>query len=105
MRFIGIVSLLMAVSGQSVAGPYHQAGKISDITVGTLGLMLKMDSGLPDNCAGTPYGWMLVDQQHTALTSVVLAAWAAQRTEGVIYTSGRAADTGYCLVSQFDPVN
>lgn len=62
-----------------------------------------LDTSIPDNCSGTPYGWMLIKQDHTALTSMVLTAWASGKKKGTVYTSGRAANgTGYCVVNQFD---
>ena len=48
---------------------------------------------------------MLVKQEHTALTSVVLAAWASGNKAGTVYTSGKENGTGYCLITQFDPSN
>ncbi|MEW4363837.1 hypothetical protein [Aliikangiella maris] len=64
-----------------------------------------MDTGLPDNCKDTPYGWMLIKQEHTAIISTVLAAWASDNKSGTAYTSGRSGGTGYCIVNQFNPVN
>lgn len=104
MRALIFISLL-AICCRGYAGPNYQFGKISDITVTAAGVMVKMDSGLPDNCAGTPFGWMLIEQKYTALTSVVLAAWAAQRMNGGVYTIGRPNGAGYCLIDQFDPAN
>jgi len=84
---------------------YYQSGKIKNITATTGGLMLMMDSGLPSNCEGTPFGWMLVEQKNTALISLILAVWAADKAAGTVYTSGRVNGSGYCLVNQFDPKN
>ncbi|MDE1463408.1 hypothetical protein [Spartinivicinus poritis] len=60
---------------------------------------------MPTNCEGTPYGWMLIEQKKTTIISMVLAAWASQNKSGTIYTSGRLGDSGYYLVTQFDPDN
>ncbi|NOU49128.1 hypothetical protein HG263_00995 [Pseudoalteromonas sp. JBTF-M23] len=87
-----------------IAAENYQSGKIKNITATTDGLMVMMDTRLPSNCEGTPYGWMLIEQKNTTIISVVLAAWASQAKSGTIYTSGRP-DGGYCLVIQFDPAN
>lgn len=98
--------LVMLVSVQSTtAAEYYQSGEIINITATTNGLMVMMDTGLPSNCEGTPYGWMLIEQKNTTMISVVLAAWASQAKSGTIYTVGRPDGSGYCLVNQFDPDN
>ena len=100
---LGIFLLLLSLNAQSAS--YYQVGKIKNITAVTGGIMIMMDTGLPDNCAGTPFGWLLIKQEYAAITSVVLAAWASGNKSGVVYTSGRENGTGYCLVNQFDPEN
>ena len=96
---------LFTVTTQVIAGPNYQGGKIKNLTAVTSGIMISLDSGLPDNCEGTPYGWMLIKQEYAAITSVVLAAWASGNKSGTVYTLGRENGTGYCLITQFDPVN
>ena len=100
-----LITCLSLLSLNAVAATSHQAGDISNLTASTDGIMIKINNGLPDNCDGTPYGWMLVKQEHTALTSVVLAAWVSGNKAGTVYTSGRENGTGYCLITQFDPSN
>ena len=100
-RIFILLSLLLPF--MTMAAPNYQSGKINNLTVVTSGIMIKMDKGLPDNCAGTPYGWMLIKQEYKAITSVVLTIWASGNKAGTVYTSGRQDGVGYCLVSQFDP--
>jgi hypothetical protein len=100
-----LLFLFLLFSFSAIAGPDYQSGKIVNLTAGTYGIMIMMDSGAPENCEGTPYGWLLIKQEHTAIVSVVLAAWASGKKEGTVYTFGQKNSTGYCLVSQFDPVN
>ncbi|MBD1567700.1 hypothetical protein [Vibrio sp. S12_S33] len=97
--------LLSVISIGSFAAEHYQTGKIKNLTVTTAGIMIMMDTGQPDNCAGTPYGWLFIKQEHTALTSVILAAWASGNKSGTVYTTGREGGVGYCLVNQFDPAN
>ncbi|WP_054114255.1 hypothetical protein [Marinagarivorans algicola] len=83
----------------------HQTGKITNLTATTHGILIKLNKGLPSNCEGTPFGWMLIRQENTALISVVLATWISGQSTGTVYTSGTANSTGYCIVNQFDPDN
>ena len=99
-----LVSLLL-VTQVSFAAESYQSGMINNITSVGSGLMIMMDTGLPTNCEGSPYGWLLIEQKNTTIISVVLTAWASKNTSGTVYTSGRPGGTGYCLVNQFDPAN
>ncbi|ELV8553685.1 hypothetical protein QNE49_001318 [Vibrio fluvialis] len=105
MRKLFWCLMLSLFSMGSFAADGYLNGKIINLTVTTSGIMIMMDAGIPSNCAGTPYGWMLIKQEHTALTSVVLATWASGNKSGTVYTSGREEDVGYCLIHQFDPTN
>ncbi len=100
---IGIAIVFVAVD--CLSGESYQSGNIKNITAVTKGVMIMMDSGVPDNCEGTPHGWLLIKQEHTAITSVVLAAWASGNKKGTVYTSGRENGNGYCTVNQYDPQN
>jgi len=103
-KLIAFLSCFFCITFVS-AGPHYQSGTISNITSTKDGLRVKLDSGIPDNCEGTPYGWMLIKQEHTTMITVALAAWASGKKTGTFYTSGRENGTGYCLISQFDPSN
>jgi len=97
--------LTLAISSLGQSAEYYQTGKIKNLTAVTQGIMINMDTGQPDNCEGTPYGWLLIKQEHTAISSVVLASWASGNKSGTVYTSGRENGSGYCIVNQFDPAN
>jgi hypothetical protein len=103
MKNLIIVLFGLLVSLNAYAANSYQSGKIKNLTATTGGVMVMLDTGLPDNCEGSPYGWMLIKQSNTAITSVVLAAWVAGKTQGTFYTSGRPNGTGFCVVIQFDP--
>ena len=97
--------LCLAFSVSVTANGNNKSGDIVNLTATTAGIMIKLNSGLPSNCDGTPYGWMLIKKEHTAIISAVLAAWVSDKKAGVVYVSGRENANGYCLVNQFDPVN
>lgn len=105
MRRIYVAVLFATMSFSAISGNTHQYGKIRDISAVTGGLLIKLDSGAPDNCANTPYGWLLVKSDRTTIISVVLASWAAGSKTGTIYTTGLENGNGYCLVNQFDPTD
>ncbi|KAB0482191.1 hypothetical protein F7Q91_04180 [Vibrio chagasii] len=105
MKKLFLCFFIAVISIPSFANENYQNGKIKNLTVTTAGIMIMMDTGQPNNCAGTPYGWLLIKQEYTALTSVVLAAWASGNKSGTVYTSGREGGVGFCLVTQFDPNN
>jgi hypothetical protein len=87
------------------AGPNWLGGSISSLTSATGGLLIMLDSGIPDNCQGTPYGWMLIKEVDRALTAVALTMWATGRKAGTVYTSAPASVGGYCVITQLQPVN
>lgn len=84
------------------AGPNWQAGNISDLTTGTTGILITLDSGPPDNCQGTPYGWMLIGQENKAMTALVLMLWSTGRKYVMVYTNATPAGS-YCTINQVDP--
>jgi len=101
LRTMLIVSLL---TPQFVlSGEHYLSGNIKNLTAIRSGVMIMLDTGVPNNCSGTPYNWMLVEQEHTAITSVVLAVWVSGKKLGTVYTSG--IKNGYCVITQFDPAS
>ena len=94
---------IFILSSNSNAAENYASGTITNLTVGTAGIMIKLSGSLPNNCEGTPYGWILIKQEYSAMTSVILASWISQKTKGVFYTSGLLNGTGNCILTQFDP--
>lgn len=99
-----IFVLLIFFTSNIFAGPNYQSGKITNLTAIDMGILIMLSNGVPDNCKGTPAGWMLIKQEYKAITSVVLSTWIAGKAQGTVYTIG-FQNEGYCIVSQFDPVN
>lgn len=95
----------MVVAHPCGAALNYQAGHINDITVTGDVIMVKLDSGLPDNCSGTAYGWMMIPADYKAVKALVLALWARGDMSSVpvqIYTDGLV--NNYCQVNQIDPL-
>jgi hypothetical protein len=64
-----------------------------------------MDSGLPDNCVGSAYGWMAIPSTHKTMTALVLGLWLRGDIGSVlanVYTDGVVS--GYCQINQIDPI-
>lgn len=101
-KFLMVIFCLSVFSAPTFGAEASLFGKIYDISANAAGVMVRMDTGVPGNCAGSPYGWMLIKQEHVAITSVVLSAWALGKTSGTVYTSAPNG-SGFCLVNQFDP--
>jgi len=103
----GIAASMAFASTSAQAYEAHQDGRISDITVAGNTVLIRLDSGLPDNCAGTPFGWMQIPEANKVMQSLVLGMWLrgdAAQTYVVVYTDGRTGG-GYCQINQIDPVN
>lgn len=101
---VGAVVLLVAQAAG--AGPGHQSGNLANVTVMGETVMIQLDSGLPDNCAGTAYGWMMIPAQYKSMVALILAVWArgdGSSTAMTVYTSGLV--NGYCQINQIDPLN
>ena len=106
MRRLLAMAFCLIISSPALSGPNYQGGTITDLTAITSGIMIRLDSGVPDNCKGTPHGWMLVKQEHTAITSTVLTAWTSGNKSITVYTSGRGnSGSEFCEITQFDPAN
>jgi hypothetical protein len=99
---IAIIALAVFQANNVAAAESYLSGKITNITSTSAGLMLMLDTGLPDNCEGTPWGWMLIPKAETTMISVALAMYTSGRLSVTVYTNPRAA-TGWCTVNQFDP--
>ncbi|MCL6270744.1 hypothetical protein M3P05_12500 [Sansalvadorimonas sp. 2012CJ34-2] len=102
ISFLINITFLFA-SSSSFAAEEYVSGNISNLTAIESGIMIMMDKGMPDNCKGSPYGWMLIENENSFLGATVLSIWLKGKRSGTIYTSGRPGGKGFCIVNQFDP--
>jgi len=99
-----LVSFVIVFGGANCfAATNHLQGNVVNITSGPAGLMLTLDSGVPSNCAGTPYGWMLIRAENKIMAAVVLTMYAYGKRGATVYTTAAAAG-GFCEINQFDPI-
>jgi hypothetical protein len=97
--------LLCCAVSTANAGPYYQVGRITNVTFTGDNMLIILDSGLPDNCAGTPYGWMWLPASAKPMMAFVMGLWLRgdlSKITVTVYTSGRDA-TSFCQVNQIDP--
>ena len=91
----------LALASPASSGPSWMNGNITQISSVSNGLMIMLDSGVPDNCVGTPYGWMVIPDSAKSIVALTLVA-KIYKSPVTVYTTGRDA-TGYCIVNQVQP--
>jgi hypothetical protein len=95
--------ILVACAVPVYAESTYLSGKITNITSGTSGLMIMLDSGVPDNCQGTPYNWMLIPEANKTMIATILLFYSSDKNKiYTIYTQG--CNPGeFCIINQVDP--
>ena len=89
------------------AADAYLGGHINDVTFAGSDVMVRLDTGVPDNCTGTPFGWMLIPNSAKPMQAFVIGLWMrgdAAQTYAVVYTTAVSVG-GYCIINQLDPVN
>jgi hypothetical protein len=87
------------------AAASYMTGRIIDITFTQDWMMIRLDTGLPDNCIGTAYGWMKIPAESKPMTAFAMGLWLRgdnTQVDVTVYTSGIV--DGYCRITQIDPV-
>ncbi|HET9645740.1 MAG TPA: hypothetical protein VFP68_20830 [Burkholderiaceae bacterium] len=85
------------------AADWYVHGTLSNITSTAEGLLVMLDSGTPTNCAGTPYGWMLIKEANKTMVATALTMWLSGQRAVTIYTNPFSSGQSFCVVSQIDP--
>ncbi|MEO8016535.1 MAG: hypothetical protein ABI769_01870 [Pseudomonadota bacterium] len=57
------------------AAASYISGHINSVTFASDRVMIALDAGLPDNCAGTSYGRMRIPPENKAMTAFVIGLW------------------------------
>jgi hypothetical protein len=106
MRGAIALGALFAISAGAQTAPAYVSGHISNVTFAGDSVMIMVDAGLPDNCAGTGWGWMKVPSESKYMSAFVIGLWMrgdAAQTVVTVYTDGLVG--GYCRIAQIDPQN
>lgn len=93
---------LVLFSVSSYAADHYLSGNIINVTATASGLMIMLDTGIPTNCQGTPYNWMLIKEENKTMISTALAMWASGKKTATVYTAGMSHGS-YCEITQLDP--
>jgi len=96
-----IASMGLAQSSAYAADSYL-GGTMTNITSTPAGLMIMLDSGVPTNCTGTGYGWMLIPEANKTMIATALTMWVTGQRGVVVYTNGYNGQS-FCVINQFDP--
>jgi hypothetical protein len=107
-RFHAWMAAVMALASTSAAAyDSYQAGRITNLTVAGNTILIMLDTGMPDNCAGTPSGWLQIPEASKVMQALALGIWMrgdAAQTNVTVYTDARTGG-GYCQINQIDPAN
>jgi uncharacterized membrane protein YphA (DoxX/SURF4 family) len=97
-----LASTLVSSGTQALAADTYQSGRINNITTTTQGLMLMLDTGMPTQCAGSPYGWMLIPEANKTMVATALALWLSGVRDVTVYVNAYSG-SGFCVINQLDP--
>ena len=64
--------------------------------------MIMLNTGMPTNCTGSPYGWMLIPEANKTMVATTLALWLSGQRTVTVYTNGYSGN-GFCIIGQVDP--
>ncbi|MFM8899895.1 MAG: hypothetical protein ACKOF9_08100, partial [Burkholderiales bacterium] len=94
---------LVTASMSSNAADSSLLGNLIDTTSTPAGLLVRLDAGIPTNCTGTPYGWMLIKAENKTMIAVVLTMFAMGKKGATVYTNPKLPGE-FCEITQYDPV-
>jgi len=98
------LAMLPMPRAQAQAYSTYAVGHITRVSFATNGVIIMLDVGVPANCTGVAYGWLVVSSASTPLVAFVTGLWMrgdAPQKQLVVYTSG-IDSTGACQVNQID---
>jgi hypothetical protein len=94
--------IILFVTAPAFGGPDYISGTIINYTAVSGGLLIMFDSGIPDNCAGTPYGWIIIPETEKTMLAMALMRISQDNMQAAIYSSGQFY-LGFCRANQFNP--
>jgi len=93
-----LIAAVFALPSHAEEG--YLSGRITDVTSGSTGLLVRLETGVPGNCTGVSYGWMLIPESNKTMIAVALLTWQ-NHSGATVYTNALSA--GNCTINQFDP--
>jgi hypothetical protein len=101
--WLAVLGMLAGAPGHAAAT--YQDGYISNVTFTANTVLIMLSSGVPDNCTGAPYGWMMVPVDDKLMQGFVLGLWMRGDASQIVlrvFTSTYGG-SGYCQINQIDP--
>jgi hypothetical protein len=99
---IVLALIILAVTVPAFGGPNYIIGNLSNYSAVQAGLLIMVDNGIPDNCAGTPYNWMIIANEDKAMLAMAFMRINQDELGVVVYSNG-VFYNGFCRVIQYDP--
>jgi hypothetical protein len=97
--------LLISIPYQGHAAARNLTGTMTNITSVPSGLLIMIDTGVPTDCTNpTIPTWMEIKETNKTMVSVALAMWVSGNKGVVVYVDGTRGVSGYCVITQFDPL-
>jgi len=97
-------ALLVLLTGLAIrpalADSTYLSGRIVNVTSASDGLFIMLDTGVPTNCTGVPFGWMEIPEASKTMIAVALITWQNQGS-ATVYTNALVGNA--CVINQFDP--
>lgn len=98
---MAVIAMCLLGINPATAAEYYLSGNMVNITSDAAGLRITLNSGVPDNCQGVGYGWMLIPESNKTMVAVALAMWTTGNLHVTVYTN--PLSNGNCVINQFDP--
>ena len=84
------------------AADVYLTGTMTNITSHSGGLLIMLDTGVPTNYTGMPFGWLTIRESNKTMVAAALLAWHTGNRGVTVYTDA-APPGSYCYINQFDP--
>ena len=97
---------LLGSFGYAHAEADYKIGYITEYAFVGDTIVLRINSGVPDNCSTTPYAFMQIPAANKSMQAYVLSLWFSGEVATRQVLVGTAAPSGgnpYCTVRQLNP--
>lgn len=92
--------ILMGGSIHADAGPYYQYGNIVKTASVPEGLLITLDSGVPDNCVNSPGNFLIIPEENKVMVAHAMMLFSTDKKYVCVYTDGTKVRT-ICRITQF----
>jgi hypothetical protein len=96
---------LVGGAGYAHAESNYKLGYITEYAFVGDTIVLRINTGVPDNCNSTSYGFMQIPAAYKSMQAYVLSLWfsgEATTRQVMVYTAAPSS-TPYCTILQLNP--